>query len=70
MTGSTSSALGNQVILLLVAYIMGYIIGMSQQNRKSARQQSSEPLRVLKCCIKYDFMAGNAITRFTQNEQK
>lgn len=45
ITGNTSSALGNQVSSLLVVYIMGYIIGMSQQNRKTFRQQSSERLR-------------------------
>lgn len=70
MTGNTSNALGNQVSSLLTAYIMDYIIGMYQQNRKTSRQQSSEPLRVLKCHGKYALMAGNAIMQSIHNEQK
>lgn len=65
MTGNTSSALGNQVSSLLMVYIMDYIIGMYQQNRKTSRRQSSEPLRVLKYHSKYAFMASNAITQST-----
>lgn len=57
MTGNTSSALGNQVSLHLAEYITVYITGMYQQNRKTARKQSSElhfeSLSVLKWKIRF-----------------
>lgn len=56
-TGNTSSALGNQVSSHLAEYITVYITGMYQQNRKTARKQSSElhfeSLSVLKWKIRF-----------------